>query len=272
MTETRRHSPSSLFPCWQALLPAGALITVALALPFGDALGQATPGCGTVVPCSDRRGCPDLVADTRFMNPFISQETWTSDQCAVVEGQVDAGDRRLLRFTTVTPNLGPGDVIIGKPSNFPELFETPTCHGHPHVKGYAAYRLWTVRGYQDWLALRQNNPTVCSIQLLADNPRISREMVAGRKQGFCLVDVQPSDFGPCLGAKKTMASHRSCFNDMGISVCWADGYGYFLDGQWIDVTGLRGGDYMLEHEANPSRVVQETDYLNNTAAIPVTIP
>ncbi len=179
---------------------------------------------------------------------------------------------RPIRFTTVTPNLGPGDVIIGRPENFPDLFDFSTCHGHLHLRGYAAYRLWTVRGYQDWLALRQTNPTVCSTQLLADNPRIAREMVTGRKQGFCLADVLASDYGTCLGAKKSNSRYTSCFNNMGISVCWADGYGYFLDGQWIDVTGLRKGSYMLEHEANPSRVIQEADYLNNTSAIPVTIP
>jgi lysyl oxidase len=262
------HLPRTLL----AIVLTGAAVAL-LPIAVPEAQAQAQLPCGTVVPCSDHGECPDLTADTTFMDPTLSPEVWTSDQCAVIEGEVEAGYRLLLRFTTVTPNLGPGDLIIGKPSNFPELFENDTCHGHQHLKGYAAYRLWTARGYQDWLALRQANPGVCSPDLLAANPKIAKEMVGGRKQGFCLADVLPSEFGSCQGApKRKNGRYTSCFTNMGISACWADGYGSFLDGQWIDVTGLQKGDYMLEHEANPNRTIEETDYLNNANAIPVTLP
>jgi len=44
------------------------------------------------------------------------------------------------------------------------------------------------------------------------------------------------------------------------------------DGQWIDVTGLQAGDYVLEIEVNAERFFQETDYSNNSASIRVTLP
>ena len=59
---------------------------------------------------------------------------------------------------------------------------------------------------------------------------------------------------------------------MGLSVCQTDFYPAFLDGQWIDVTGLQAGDYVLEIEVNAERFFQETDYSNNSASIRVTLP
>jgi hypothetical protein len=50
-----------------------------------------------------------------------------------------------------------------------------------------------------------------------------------------------------------------------------DVYPIFLEGQWIEVPG-RGGTFILEHEVNPARIIEETDYMNNSAAICVNIP
>src|SRR5262245_11491355 len=56
------------------------------------------------VPCSDPRGCPDLGAAVRQTK--IDHQTFSSSDCAVVEGEVPAGKRTLLRFTSDTPNYG----------------------------------------------------------------------------------------------------------------------------------------------------------------------
>ena len=77
----------------------------------------------------------------------------------------------------------------------------------------------------------------------------------------------------------------------GISVGWADIYGAYLDGQWLDITGVSpaapGHQYYLRVIINPFNVpdssyyapgapaalaMQELDYSNNTALVPVTIP
>ena len=245
------------------------IAAVAVALP---ARAQSQSTCVPVVPCADKNGCPDLTVDGRELSPnlTLNRETWTSSDCAVIEGEVAAGDRWLLRFDVATPNLGPGDLIIGKPTDHPEWFDLVTCHGHPHFKEYSDYRLWTPRGYEQWLALRQANPTSCARDLLAANPGLAKQLTTGRKQGFCVVDVIPSTQGTCPGLW-THLHYRSC-DDMGLSVCWEDYYDSFLDGQWIDVTGLQAGSYVLEVEVNAEHFFQETDYSNNSAAITVSLP
>jgi len=45
-----------------------------------------------------------------------------------------------------------------------------------------------------------------------------------------------------------------------------------LDCQWIDITGLAPGNYMLRIELNTGRVIQEANFNNNAATVPVTVP
>ncbi|OLD64429.1 MAG: hypothetical protein AUI47_06010 [Acidobacteria bacterium 13_1_40CM_2_68_5] len=233
----------------------------------------AQTSCVPFVPCTDNKGCPDMIVDgTQIpIDLSLGKETWTSSECAVIEGEVAAGDRWLLRFDSATPNLGPGALIIGNPLEHPEWFDLVTCHGHPHFKEYTDYRLWTTKGYEAWTALRQANPTACPRDLLAANPSLGRQLVTGRKQGFCVVDVYQYTDGVCAASKNHPTKYSSC-DDMGLSVCQTDFYPAFLDGQWIDVTGLQAGDYVLEIEVNAERFFQETDYLNNSASIRVTLP
>ena len=112
-----------------------------------------------------------------------------------------------------------------------------TCHGHYHYHQYAAYRLYS-----------------------AD----AGLATTGRKQAFCALDSDRywSDAGP---------SKYDC-QDQGVSVGWADTYGSGLDCQWIDITDVAPGDYTLEVEANPARLIAEKDYANNIARVHVTIP
>ncbi len=252
-------------------LPIAVLLAVVLA-GLSPAAAQSQTSCVPFVPCTDRQGCPDLIVDgTQIpIDLTLNKETRTSADCAVVEGEVVAGSRWLLRFDSATPNLGPGDLIIGNPLDHPEWFDLVTCHGHPHFKEYTDYRLWTPKGYQQWIALRAANPTACARDLLAANPNLTNQLVTGRKQGFCVVDVYPYREGVCAGSK-SHERYTSC-DKMGLSVCEVDIYGFNLDGQWIDVTGLPAGDYVLEIEANAEHFFQETDYSNNSAAITVTLP
>ena len=60
--------------------------------------------------------------------------------------------------------------------------------------------------------------------------------------------------------------------DQGISVGWADEYSDWLDCQYIDVTRVPGGNYILQVTVNPSGVIAEKNYSNNVARVPVTIP
>lgn len=221
------------------------------------------------IPCSDTSlptmGCPDLLVDpVRMLDANKVVRNFANNHCAVVEGMTEAGTRTLLRFTFTTPNLGTGDLIVGRPADHPEWFVFSPCHNHFHFRQYADYRLWTVDGYAAWVAARLQMPTATAQQVLAAHPELEDDFLAGNKMGFCVIDIRSYTF--VLGAK-----YQSCSQNQGISVGWADEYNQFLDGQWVDVTGVPSGRFVLEAEVNAERLYEEKDYLNNAAAIPVTI-
>ena len=57
----------------------------------------------------------------------------------------------------------------------------------------------------------------------------------------------------------------------GLTAGWADIYHRDLDCQWVDVTGVPDGRYILQVHVNPARVLRETDYSNNMARTEVCI-
>jgi len=259
---------------------AVAIGFMVLLAPDPALAAKPVPLCTPVVPCADSRGCPDLVIDPGILADVtqskIVTRTFAADDCAVVEGMVGAGTRRLLQFATMTVNVGAGDLFLGNPYDHPDWFDLVTCHGHPHVKDYADYRLWTVPGYQQWTALRAADPAACAQQILDANPSLLTQLVNGVKRGFCIIDIVPttSQYWPhatvaCPGTVDP-AKYFDC-DYSGLSVCWADVYEQYLDGQWIDVTNVPDGDYVLENEADGKHFFTETDYTNNSAAIAISI-
>jgi len=75
-------------------------------------------------------------------------------------------------------------------------------------------------------------------------------------------------FDPSVGPAK----YTSCSTNQGISVGWADQYVRSLDGQWIDITKVRNGDYVIEIEVNAEHVFEESNYGNNSTAVPLKLP
>lgn len=228
------------------------------------------------IPCRDPRGCPDLVPDQAKLAAqwFADFLQFASDDCAVVEGCNQPGARLLLRFTYNTANLGAGDLIIGDPTD-PEnqpFYEVAQCHRHLHFQEYADYRLWTLSGYSAWQALRAANPGALSSTLLQANPSIASQMLVGRKQGFCVIDLLPANTPGADKLRPGQPKYVSCARNQGISNGYADEYIFLLDCQWIDVTDVKSGKYILELEANPERLFAESDYANNFAAVEVVVP
>ena len=177
--------------------------------------------------------------------PEIQESMWTmtrefaEDDCAIAEQCVDGpGERRLLRFSTITPNLGEADFVVGSPELNPEFFEWGECHGHWHFSDFAGYRLID----------------------FDDNV-----VAEGHKMAFALIDLSPflDDAGP---GKYPMQD-----GTQGISVGWADIYNSQLDCQWIDITGVPAGVYILEITINPEAIIQESNHLDNVVLLPVVL-
>ena len=231
-----------------------AALLVAPALP---ALAAEQVPCGTTLGAA--RLCPDLVVDgTRLGESVVETQTFDATHCAVLEGAASPGERRLLRFTFTSPNVGLADLVIGRPSAHPDWFEWGACHRHWHFREYADYRLWTTEAYPRWLAARAAHPGATAEEVLAADPTLREGFVAGHKQGFCVMDMVPP--------LPTLAPRYKDCADQGLSVGWADRYSMLLDGQWIDVTGLPPGYYVLEAEVNAERLFEESDYANNAAS------
>src|SRR6185436_14378394 len=179
---------------------------------------------------------PDLVIFGSAVNPYITTQTFAQNSCAVVEGLIAPGVRKVIRFDTQTANQGNADLVFGNPANNP-LFVYANCHAHYHFQNYMSYRL------------RNSSGQIAAV---------------GLKVGFCVLDVFRWDSGSAPNA------FYNC-NNQGIQVGWGDLYDSTLDGQWIDITGLPDGNYTMEMEANPLGIILESDYANNLTTVPISI-
>jgi hypothetical protein len=173
----------------------------------------------------------------------IQTRRFKKNHCAVDEGCTKPGKRKLLRFDFRIWNAGSKDLHIGGRKEHPGWFEYSDCpgHKHDHLKGFNEYTVFRPDGGKS----------------------------PGQKQGFCLEDTRWK--GP--GRKK-----RKRFNceDQGVSAGWYDLYPRRLDCQWVDITDLPDGDYVLQAETNPrrrngKRRVKEDNYKDNTVQVGVRI-
>jgi Lysyl oxidase len=207
---------------FRSLVRSVRLIAVAATLFWpGESFAQRT-SVARDFPIYDNGGKPDLAVDPqRFVSQMeIVDRYFAADDCAIAEGVVgDSGYRRLLRFDTVLMNRGDGDLVVGDrsdPNNpYAEYFVYHQCHGHYHIKNFSIYELLTPDG---------------------------KLVVAGTKQGFCFEDsFKYEDGGKSHGYE--------CANQ-GISSGWGDWYYKQLVGQWIDITGVPEGDYVVRVSIN----------------------
>jgi hypothetical protein len=121
-------------------------------------------------------------------------------------------------------------------------------HRHWHLIGFARYELRPVGGQ---VVRRDRKTGFC----LGD-----RYKIHGARE---LPNFQPFPLqGDTCG--KGQPGLRGLF--AGISTGWGDPYGAQLEGQFIDVTGLPAGMYVLTHRANPARVLVESSYEDNAAS------
>jgi len=204
------------------------LLSFALVLVPAVCLAQRT-SVARDVPIYDNGGRPDLVMDPqRFVAQMeIVDRYFAPADCALAEGVVGgSGYRRLLRFDTVIMNRGGGDLVVGDRSDpgnpYADYFVFHTCHGHYHISGFSVYELLTMDG---------------------------TPVVEGTKQGFCFEDSFKYEDGG--------KSHGYDCELQGITAGWGDWYYKQLVGQWIDITGVPEGDYIVRVTLNKEAIFDE---------------
>jgi len=206
------------------------ILSVLLLLSLGTTsavLAQRT-SVSVDYPVYSNGGKPDLTIDPkRFVSQMsIVDRYFDPAGCEVQEGAVGgAGYRRILRFDTVIINGGDGDLVVGDradPNNpYADDFYFSPCHGHYHIRDFSVYELLTPNGIL---------------------------VVAGHKQGFCFEDSFKYDGGKSNG--------YDCEFE-GITSGWGDWYYKQLGGQWIDITGVPEGDYVVRAKINLDGIFDE---------------
>lgn len=206
------------------ILPA---VLLAFCVTSGTSLAQRT-SVARDFPIYDNGGKPDLTPDPqRFASQMeIVDRYFDAAGCAVAEGAVGApGYRRILRFDTVVINAGDGDLVVGDrrdPNNaYASWFEFAACHQHYHIRDFSVYELLNLDG----------------------TPAVSAE-----KGGFCFEDSLRYGGGKSNGYTCTF---------QGITSGWGDWYYKQLTGQWIDITGVAEGDYIVRVTINLSSTFDE---------------
>ena len=183
---------------------------------------------------------------------------------------------RFLRFSNTVANLGQGRLEVMPINNaatgltdayqrvythnasgvwliqntvYAGTFAFHPEHGHWHFEGFALYEL---RG------------------VAADGSIGTQVFGSSGKVSFCMLDTTRVTSTIEHSSPKT---YSTCPRDQtqGISVGWADTYGWRLAGQSIDVSNVPDGTYWLVSTADPEDRLLETNDSNNAAAIRVAI-
>lgn len=203
-------------------------------------LATISDGLCYYAPSPNCTGGPDLLILEPVIANSLQIRTEFATDCMVEEGCMNGyGNRTVLAFDTHIKNIGSMDYYVGNPSDNPSQFTFDNCHEHAHYEGYADYILYTADG--------------ASIPI-------------GHKNGFCVMDLECGDGGTAAYGCSNMGISRQC----------GDIYNRYLDCQWIDITDVDSGQYILAVKVNwdqsPDALGHyETDYANNWAQVCIRI-
>ncbi|XP_031415587.1 protein-lysine 6-oxidase-like [Clupea harengus] len=183
-------------------------------------------------------GLPDLVPDPYSIQAgtYIQRVQMYALRCAAEESCLsrsayrpsvrDIDYRVLLRFPQRVRNQGTADFLPVKPRH---QWEWHSCHQHYHsMDAFSNYDLLDAQG---------------------------RKVAEGHKASFCLEDT-----GCDTGFRRRFACTT---HTQGLSPGCYDTYAANIDCQWIDITDVPPGSYILKVTVNPNFLVQELDFSNN---------
>jgi Lysyl oxidase len=180
-----------------------------------------------------------------------------------------------LGFRSAVRNVGDGPLIIdghraGLDSDTMVADQVVERDGGPRstVRGVGRLRYVVSPDHRHWHLLRFQRYEL-------RRPGSTVALVKDRKTGFCLGDryraagralrnhaAQPAYTSRCGLERTQLLGIRE-----GISVGYGDDYSANLEGQYLSLTGLADGRYVLVHRVNAGRRIQETGYRNNAASV-----
>jgi hypothetical protein len=193
------------------------------------------------------------------------------------EEMAEQGARKCLRFDQIIANVGDGPFEIrytvppegAAPSGTPNVvqFESLRQRIHSSDGSFEDRVADTYEFHPAHAHFHYRNFAVSA--LLREDGTVA---AAGRKNGFCMVDVENYAFAMKGDAARTYVP-PACLAPTegdeivnGISVGWADVYNWYLADQFIEVSGLTDGHYVLTTTADPASTIVELDDDNNCTA------
>ncbi|XP_041034401.1 lysyl oxidase homolog 1 [Carcharodon carcharias] len=185
------------------------------------------------------RGLPDLVPDPYYVqaSTYVQRSHLYSLRCAAEEKclassaytseATDYDIRVLLRFPQRVKNQGVADFLPNRPRH---TWEWHSCHQHYHsMDEFSHYDLL--------------------------DAATGRKVADGHKASFCLEDTT-CDFGH-------LKRYACTAHTQGLSPGCYDTYNADIDCQWIDITDVQPGKFILKLQVNPNYLIQESDFTNN---------
>ena len=179
---------------------------------------------------------------------------------------VTSGGRRLLRFSSTMINLGRGALEIrstrpstASPWNIDQVIFT-TGGGSRRVDTTATMA-YGGDGHGHWHITRMVDVDLWS----------SSRHATGAKIGYCFFDTSlvnrslPGARTSPLYRESMCARRSSLTSRNGISVGWGDKYQSSLPFQWVDITGMPAGTYVIRAMVDARNRFIETSNRNNCA-------
>ena len=184
--------------------------------------------------------------------------------------------RRLLRFTTIMVNRGPGAFEVRghrTPSQNRMAIDQVIFNeaGGSRRRSTSAVGRYAGDGHDHWHVQR-----IMTYELYrVDNPATVR---GGAKTGFCFLDTTAWRLSLPYARQSPYYQESWCgtrstlTNRVGISVGWGDRYPWDFAFQWIDITGLPSGRYIVRSTVDISNHYRETNNFDNCTWARVRIP
>ena len=237
----------------------------------------------------------------RTTSDFFEPPPAPGENCFPSE-KAEEGAQNCLRFDQVFANIGEGTMemrfviphdpnspahnifqrVFRSDGGFDERFagqwEFHPAHQHYHFLGFGLSKLWRANSLGDRLdsfPIRSRRHEFRGKEHHHGPP--DEPIRTGRKVSFCMADttidswLQKGDGPRTYNAPDCLfPAFSDADNDyliQGITQGWADTYDWYLPDQYIEVTGVPDGYYLLETTVDPDNSLLEADETNNCGSV-----